>query len=136
MSADKVIGIAVRREPKSFKERKVIPSTVVRSTGMRLALDEEVLVQNIPSIRRTFYAEPSSNESPVFCFCLFPDVLLYLTPSAEDEVAVIDDKIKSALGDIKIELTKTRGEEGCGKAMQYIADIKVLVAERAVITKS
>ena len=64
------------------------------------------------------------------------DVLLYLTPSAEDEVAVIDDKIKSALGDIKIELTKTRGEAGCGKAMQYIADIKVLVAERAVITKS
>ena len=47
------------------------------------------------------------------------DSLLYLTPSAEDEVAVIDEKIKNALGDIKIELSKTRGEEGSGKAEKY-----------------
>ena len=39
------------------------------------------------------------------------DKLLYLTPSADDEVAVIDEKIKNALGDIKIELTKTQGKD-------------------------
>lgn len=63
------------------------------------------------------------------------DKLLYLTPSADEEVAVIDEKIKNALGDIKIELTKTRGEEGCGKAEKYLEDIKVLVAERSVHTE-
>ena len=63
------------------------------------------------------------------------DKLLYLTPSAEDDVAVIDEKIKNALGDIKIELTKTRGEEGCGKADKYIEDINVLIAERGVHTE-
>lgn len=63
------------------------------------------------------------------------DKLLYLTPSADDEVAVIDEKIKNALGDIKIELTKTRGEEACGKADNYIEDIKVLIAERGVYTE-
>ncbi len=62
------------------------------------------------------------------------DKLKYLTPSAEDEVAVIDEKIKGVLGDIKIELTKTRGEEGSGKAEKYIGDIKVLIAERSVHT--
>ena len=59
----------------------------------------------------------------------------YLTPSADDEVAVIDEKIKNALGDIKIELTKTRGEEGSGKADKYIEDINVLIAERGVHTE-
>ena len=63
------------------------------------------------------------------------DKLLYLTPSAAEEVAGIDEKIKNALGDIKIELTKTRGEEGCGKAEKYLEDIKVLVAERSVHTE-
>lgn len=63
------------------------------------------------------------------------DKLLYLTPSADEEVAVIDEKIKNALGDIKIELTKTRGEEGCGKAEKYLEDIKVLVTERSVHTE-
>ena len=63
------------------------------------------------------------------------DSLLYLTPSAEDEVAVIDEKIKNALGDIKIELSKTRGEEGSGKADKYIEDINVLIAERGVHTE-
>ena len=63
------------------------------------------------------------------------DSLLYLTPSAEDEVAVIDEKIKNALGDIKIELSKTRGEEGSGKAEKYISDIKVLLAEREIYTR-
>ncbi len=62
------------------------------------------------------------------------DKLKYLTPSAEDDVAVIDEKIKGVLGDIKIELTKTRGEEGSGKAEKYIGDIKVLIAERSVHT--
>lgn len=63
------------------------------------------------------------------------DKLLYLTPSADDEVAVIDEKIKNALGDIKIELTKTRGEEGSGKADKYFEDINVLIAERGVHTE-
>mgnify|MGYP005774314379 FL=1 len=63
------------------------------------------------------------------------DKLLYLTPSAEEEVAVIDEKIGNAIGDIKIELTKTRGEEGSGKAEKYIDDINVLIAERSVHTQ-
>ena len=63
------------------------------------------------------------------------DTLRYLTPSAEDEVAVIDEKIKRALDDIKIELTKTRGKEGDGKTQSYIDEIKVCVAERAVHTE-
>lgn len=63
------------------------------------------------------------------------DKLLYLTPSADDEVAVIDEKIKNALGDIKIELTKTQGKDDSGKTVQYIADIKVYIAERGVHTE-
>ena len=63
------------------------------------------------------------------------DKLLYLTPSADDEVAVIDEKIKNALGDIKIELTKTQGKDDSGKTAQYIADIKVYIAERGVHTE-
>ena len=63
------------------------------------------------------------------------DKLLYLTPSADDEVAVIDEKIKNALGDIKIELTKTQGKDDSGKTAQYIDDIKVYIAERGVHTE-
>ena len=63
------------------------------------------------------------------------DTLRYLTPSAEDEVAAIDKKIKRTLDDIKIELTKTRGKEGDGKTQTYIDEIKVYVAERAVHTE-
>ena len=63
------------------------------------------------------------------------DKLLYLTPSADDEVAVIDEKIKNALGDIKIELTKTQGKDDSGKTAQYIADIKVYIPERGVYTE-
>ena len=63
------------------------------------------------------------------------DKLLYLTPSADDEVAVIDEKIKNALGDIKIELTKTQGKDDSGKTAQYRADIKVYIAERGVHTE-
>ncbi len=63
------------------------------------------------------------------------DTLLYLTPSAEDEVAVIDGKIKRVLDDIKIELTKTRGKAGDGKTQSLMDEIKVYVAERAVHTE-
>ncbi len=63
------------------------------------------------------------------------DSLLYLTPSAEDEVAVVDEKIKNALGDVKIELSKTRGKADSGKAEKYLADIKLLLAEREIYTR-
>ncbi len=62
------------------------------------------------------------------------DRLKYLTPSADEKVAVIDEKIKNALGDLKIELTKTRGDKGSGKANKFISDINLLIAERSVYT--
>lgn len=60
--------------------------------------------------------------------------LKYLSPSKEEKVQAIDGKIKNLLGDLKIELTKTKGQEGSGKAGKYLEDVRLLVAERSVYT--
>ena len=60
--------------------------------------------------------------------------LKYLSPSADERVKALDMKIKDALGDIKIELTKSKGSEDCGKADKFMQEIQVHIAERSVFT--
>ena len=60
--------------------------------------------------------------------------LKYLSPSADERVKALDMKIKDALGDIKIELTKSKGGDDSGKADKYVQEIQVHIAERSVFT--
>ncbi|MCD8040575.1 MAG: hypothetical protein LUF82_03560 [Clostridia bacterium] len=63
------------------------------------------------------------------------DKIKYLTPSSAKEVAAIDQKIYSALGDAKIELSKTKGESKSGKAEKYLERAELLIAERSAYTE-
>ena len=118
----------------------IIIAALIFTSKRKRSVDETVLEsredvsENAQTVRVLIALAEGKAETTEKLETLY-DTLRYLTPSAEDEVAVIDDKIKRALGDIKIELTKTRGKEGDGKTQQYIDEIKVYVAERAVHTE-
>ncbi len=60
--------------------------------------------------------------------------LKYLSPSADEKVKAIDEKIRQALDDVKIELTKSKGSKDSGKAERFLEDIEVQIAERGVYT--
>ena len=118
----------------------IIIAALIFTSKRKRSVDETVLEsredvsENAQTVRVLIALAEGKAETTEKLETLY-DTLRYLTPSAEDEVAVIDDKIKRALDDIKIELTKTRGKEGDGKTQQYIDEIKVYVAERAVHTE-
>ncbi len=63
------------------------------------------------------------------------DKIKYLTPSSVKEVASIDEKIYNALGDAKIELSKTKNDKKSGKAEKYLDQVDLLIAERRAYTE-
>lgn len=62
------------------------------------------------------------------------DKLKYLSPSTNEKVKAIDEKIKDELGDIKIELNKKKDEEKDDKVMTHFETIYLKIAERSVLT--
>lgn len=62
------------------------------------------------------------------------DKLKYLTPSANEKVTAIDEKIKDELGDLKIELNKKKEEEKDDKALTHLENIRLKISERSVYT--
>lgn len=120
------VGIIIAALIITAKRRRSVDETVLES--------REDVNENAQSVRVLIALADGKAETVEKLEALY-DTLRYLTPSAEDEVAVIDEKIKRALDDIKIELTKTRGKEGDGKTQNYLDEIKVYVAERAVHTE-
>ncbi|MCD7728936.1 MAG: hypothetical protein LUI60_03390 [Clostridia bacterium] len=66
---------------------------------------------------------------------ILQDKIKYLTPSPLKEVSSIDEKISNALGDAKIELSKTRGDKKSGKAEKYLDQVELLIAERSAYTE-
>lgn len=62
------------------------------------------------------------------------DKLRYLTPSTDEKVKAIDEKIKGELGDLKIELNKKKEEEKDDKASAHLENIRMKIAERSVLT--
>ena len=118
----------------------VIIAGLIFSSKKRRSVDETVLesredVNENAQTVRVLIALAEGKEETIAKLETLYDTLRYLTPSAEDEVAVIDEKIKRALDDIKIELSKARGKEGDGKTQNYLDEINVYVAERAVHTE-
>lgn len=62
------------------------------------------------------------------------DKLKYLSPSTNEKVKALDEKIKDVLGDLKIELSKKREEEKDDKVASLLEDIRVKIAERSTFT--
>lgn len=62
------------------------------------------------------------------------DKLKYLTPSTDERVKQIDEKIRGELGDLKIELSKKKPEDKDDKAAAHLDNIRVKIAERSVLT--
>lgn len=58
--------------------------------------------------------------------------LKYLTPSRSEKIFSYDKKIKDAIEDLKIALTKNGDAESNAKALKILQDIKVLIADRNV----
>ena len=62
------------------------------------------------------------------------DKLKYLTPSTNEKVKDIDEKIKDEIGDLKIELNKKREEEKDDKVESHLENILLKIAERSTFT--
>ena len=62
------------------------------------------------------------------------DELRYLTPSTDEKVKQIDEKIANELGDCKIELSKKHEENEDGKLAMHLENIRLKIAERSVLT--
>lgn len=54
----------------------------------------------------------------------------FLTPSTIEKVFNFDKKIKEAIGDLKISLTKDGDTESNLKAIKLLQDIEILITER------
>lgn len=65
---------------------------------------------------------------------MLQDKLRYLTPSTNEKVYAIDEKIKAELGDCKIELSKKRGESDADKLQTHLENIRLKIAERSMYT--
>lgn len=62
------------------------------------------------------------------------DKLKYLSPSTNEKVKEIDEKIKDELGDLKIELNKKKEEEKDDKAAAHLENLRLKIAERSTYT--
>lgn len=62
------------------------------------------------------------------------DTLKYLSPSTNEKVKAIDEKIRDGLGDLKIELNKKKDEEKDDKVDACIENIRLKIAERSTFT--
>ena len=62
------------------------------------------------------------------------DKLRYLSPSTDERVKAIDEKIKGELGDLKIELSKKKEEEKDEKVSAHLENVRLKIAERSVFT--
>lgn len=61
------------------------------------------------------------------------DKLKYLSPSTNEKVKIIDEKIKDELGDLKIELNKKKDEMD-DKVQTHLENIRLKIAERSTFT--
>ena len=57
----------------------------------------------------------------------------YLIPSTNDKVFNYDKKIKEAIGDLKISLTKDGSVETNNKLEKLLQEIEILIAERETV---
>ena len=73
-------------------------------------------------------------ESTVKELLKLQDELRYLTPSSDEKVKQIDEKIANELGDCKIELSKKREEGEDEKLAMHLDNIRLKIAERSVLT--
>lgn len=62
------------------------------------------------------------------------DKLQYLSPSTNEKVKAIDEKINDELGDLKIELSKSKAEDRADKVQTHLKNINLKIAERSTFT--
>ena len=65
---------------------------------------------------------------------LLQDKLKYLSPSTNEKVKAIDEKIKDELGDLKIELNKKKDESKDDKVAACLENVRIKIAERSAFT--
>ena len=124
-AAGAVIGLIVSLLKKSGKGKK---------SERDLLLESRQLIGNNAQSVEVLLVLASGKEGMTKELKDLQEKLKYLSPSADERVKALDMKIKDALGDIKIELTKSKGSEDCGKADKFMQEIQVHIAERSVFT--
>ena len=124
-AAGAVIGLIVSLLKKSWKGKK---------SERDLLLESRQLIGDNAQSVEVLLVLASGKEGMTKELKDLQEKLKYLSPSADERVKALDMKIKDALGDIKIELTKSKGSEDCGKADKFMQEIQVHIAERSVFT--
>ena len=118
----------------------VIISSLVVTRRRRKGMDETVLesrdeLNENAHTARTLRALAEGKPQVIKMLDGLYATLAALEPSADEEVAVADEKIKTALSDLKSYLTRTRAEEDSSEAENYINKVHALISERNSIEK-
>ncbi|MGN0565505.1 MAG: hypothetical protein ACI4IU_02310 [Candidatus Limousia pullorum] len=90
----------------------------------------ELIAQNAQSVN-TLILLARNNQTIIEELNLLQEKLKYLIPSTNSKVVEYDKTIKNKLGDLRIALIKTDGENS-KKITELIEDIKIIIDDRNV----
>ena len=96
----------------------------------KITNDRELIVTNQKSIETLIAL--STNEEFNESLKKLQDQIKFLTPSRSEKTYNYDKKIKGAIEDLKIALTKNGDAENNKKVAAIIQDIKVLISDRNI----
>ena len=98
------------------------------SDAVKNAEDRELIEANSKAID-TLLVLAEGNADITNELSQLQETLKYLIPSVESKVMDADKKIRNLIGDLRIALTKSDGEES-KKVGRYLSEIKLAVADR------
>ena len=101
-----------------------------KTTTKLIAEDRELIATNQKSIETLITL--STNEEFDETLKKLQEQLKYLVPSRSEKTLKYDKKIKDALEDLKIALTKNGDAEDNKKVPSIVQDIKVLISDRNI----
>ena len=101
-----------------------------RKKMKQITEDRNLIVTNQKTIETLITISQNSEFTEVLK--KLQEQLKYLTPSRSEKIFSYDKKIKDAIEDLEIALTKNGDAENNAKALKILQDIKVLIADRNV----
>lgn len=107
---------------------KVIVSKKKKTEAQKTIDDRELVATNSASFEALIVLA-QENEELITEMNALQEQLKYLVPVEDAKVADYDKKIKNLIGDLRIALTKSEGEE-TNKTKDILLDLKLAVADR------
>ena len=101
-----------------------------KDSTIQIRLDRNLIIANQKSIETLI--QISTNEEFNESLKKLQEQIKFLTPSRSEKTYNYDKKIKDAIEDLKIALTKNSDAEGNKKIAAIIQDIKVLISDRNI----